>query len=66
MKYLVSRVKHWKKRAHLWDGADTFCRMYLTGGLRQDRYEVADTHEGKPICLMCSTQAKWRNYCGGK
>jgi hypothetical protein len=38
--------------AHIWDGADTLCTMYSTGGLKPSRYRVSDTAEGRSLCLM--------------
>lgn len=57
--YLLREVSRKKKRprpavAHIWDGADTRCRMYSTGGLKPKRYRVSATTEGRPICNMCT------------
>lgn len=53
MKYLI-RLKKGKARAHLWNGSDTVCRMWSTGGLRARRqFLVCDTPEGRKICHMC-------------
>jgi hypothetical protein len=43
-----------KNRAHIWLGADTACRMWSTGGLKQSRFEVRETAEGRDICQMCT------------
>jgi hypothetical protein len=50
--YLI-RKRGNKNRAHLWLGADTVCRMYSTGVLRQKAYSVHDSDCGRLICLMC-------------
>lgn len=52
MKYLYMRKL--KGAAHLWDDGDTYCRMYSTGGLKQRKYEVHDSREGRRICKMCN------------
>lgn len=48
--YLVRRKG--KGKAHLWDGNDTACRMYSTGGLSKKRYVVADDG-GRKLCGNC-------------
>lgn len=53
MKYLVAKRKQQKKKAHLWDDGDTYCKMHSTGGLNKKKYEVADDIGDKEICLMC-------------
>ncbi len=57
MKYLVV-VKHsWKgKKSHLWDGNDTLCRMYSTGGLTGRKYRLSDSSGESDICQMCRTK----------
>lgn len=47
-----------KARAHIWLGDDTSCRMWSTGGLKQDRFEVQLTKGDKQICSMCHINAK--------
>lgn len=40
--------------AHLWDGTDTKCRMWSTGGIqKKDNYRVCATPEGRQICKLC-------------
>jgi len=57
MKYLI-RLKKNKARAHLWNGSDTVCRMWSTGGLRaKKQFVVCDTSEGRKICHMCQSVA---------
>lgn len=53
-RYLVK--KRWKKKppvAHIWEGNDTRCRMWSTGGIvKKDRYEVVATTDHE-ICQIC-------------
>jgi hypothetical protein len=50
--YLLNPKKN-KSAAHYWDGRDTFCRLFSTGGLTKRKQEVFNDPMGKPICLMC-------------
>lgn len=43
-----------KTRVHIWTGFDTACRMYSTGGLRPEKYQVSKTDMGLSTCLMCA------------
>lgn len=54
--FLIRRPK--ANVAHIWTGADTFCRMASTGGLNKKRYIVHDTTLGLPLCSLCSNVAK--------
>lgn len=38
--------------AHIWTGSDTACRMYSTGGIRQNG-KVHDSHGARRVCNMC-------------
>ncbi len=41
--------------AHIWDGADTFCTMWSTGGLKVNRgYSVKSQLLGRRICQQCA------------
>jgi hypothetical protein len=51
--YLLNPLKN-KSAAHHWDGQDTLCRLFSTGGMTKRKQEVFDEPMGKPICLMCS------------
>lgn len=51
-KYLI-HTKSPKRRAHIWNGQDTSCRMASTGGLILDKYVVLDDADGREICQMC-------------
>jgi len=52
MAFLIRRDGK-KQRAHIWTGDDTACRMWSTGGLKQDRFEVCDNPRDREICFMC-------------
>jgi hypothetical protein len=47
------RKKGEKVKAHIWDGNDTKCRMYSTGGIRADRFEIRQDRGQHEICHMC-------------
>jgi hypothetical protein len=50
--YLLNPLKA-KSAAHYWDGKDTLCRMYSTGGLSKLKQQIFNEPMGKPICSMC-------------
>ncbi len=56
MTYLVNPLKA-KRKAHLWNGSDTACRMASTGGLRMSEYAVVEDKEGRQICSICEQMA---------
>lgn len=39
--------------AHLWNGTDTVCRMFSTGGMRKTKQRLSNSLLGKKICSMC-------------
>ena len=50
IKYMVKK----KGAVHLWDGKDTFCRMWSTGGIKaKKKYVVTDQKPNGNICNMC-------------
>ncbi len=54
MKYLIrGKGIGLKAVAHYWDGIDTYCRMWSTGGLNKRKYGVHDETQ-LPICTMCT------------
>lgn len=57
MQYLLRQQagKPGKKRvAHLWDGEDTVCRLWSTGGIiSKDNYKVEDDPGDRRLCGMC-------------
>lgn len=44
-------------RAHIWTEDDTVCRMWSTGGLKRESYEVQDDRGNHKICHMCELLA---------
>jgi hypothetical protein len=48
-------------RAHLWDGVDTLCRMWSTGGLAKRKFSVQDKDLGLPVCSMCGNVLRGRS-----
>lgn len=57
MSYLI-RNKSSKTRAHIWDGLDTKCRMWSTGGLISKKgYYISESREGREVCFMCQAKA---------
>lgn len=60
MKYLLD-VRKRKRRAHIWTGSDTVCRMWSTGGMRRrNRYEVKDEPGEHEICQICKSVSERR------
>ncbi len=55
IRYFVPKKLSARKRAHLWTGRETVCRLSSTGGLNPSRYMVADDAGEREICLMCET-----------
>lgn len=55
MSYLFNSEKP-KSSYHIWDGKDTACRMYSTGGIKptKPKWQVSLTapHD-KELCQMC-------------
>ena len=49
--FLVSNKK--KNCAHIWDGADTLCRLYSTGGMNPRKKRISLTREGRRMCELC-------------
>ena len=43
-----------RAKSHIWIGNDTLCKMWSTGGLKRDSYEVAEQPGLNGICSMCS------------
>ena len=58
MKYLIHPRKP-SKKAHIWTGSDTYCRMYSTGGIsKNSKFEVYDTAMGRPVCALCDAKRR--------
>lgn len=58
MTYLLNERKP-KSMAHLWDGRDTACRLWSTGGIKQSRpgWITTTTPMGRSMCQMCLIKA---------
>lgn len=63
MKFLEAKNPESKKKAHLWDDGDTYCRMYSTGGLGKKKYHVTE-NTIRPICQMCDNV--YLSYSGSR
>lgn len=51
--FLTRRKLGKKPRSHIWNGTDTACRMWSTGGMNQSKqWEVVQKQIGT-ICAMC-------------
>lgn len=58
MKYFVHPRKP-SKKAHIWTGVDTYCRMYSTGGISaSSNFKVFDTPMGRPVCALCESKRR--------
>jgi hypothetical protein len=55
--YLI-RKRGNKQKAHIWNGEDTACRMWSTGGLKKELFVIDETSLGKDICVMCLNNNK--------
>jgi len=58
--YLVRKTK--VSKYHLWDGKDTLCTMYSTGGLLPDKYKLVPDIPSAPVCTMCANNAKKTHF----
>ena len=45
------------KVVHFWNGTDTVCRRYSTGGIKGDAYEIVTNTLGREICTQCGVVA---------
>ncbi len=59
MKYLIRKTGE-RQKAHFRADNDTLCRMWSTGGLIQQRYQIQETAQGRDICHMCAQVAEHR------
>ena len=59
MTYLFNQLKP-KAKAHLWDGSDTACRLWSTGGIKQTRpgWITTPSIGGRELCHMCGMNAQ--------
>ena len=58
--YLTRKTRTGK--AHYWNGLDTACRMYSTGGMNPKRYAPIEEIGNQPICTMCKQVRKTGRY----
>lgn len=52
--FLFNEIKP-KGKYHYWSGQDTACRLWSTGGIKQDRagWTVTDKPPARELCHMC-------------
>ena len=62
--YLVRKGK--PRVYHLWNGFDTVCRMYSTGGMSKKKYQVVTNPESRSLCTMCRINAEKLDCRNGK
>ncbi|WP_162689783.1 hypothetical protein [Acinetobacter sp. CFCC 11171] len=53
---LVNKLKLTKNKMHIWNGQDSYCTMWGTGGLKQDRHILTDTPPADVFCSTCVDQ----------
>lgn len=52
MNYLIRLNR--KKIGHIWDGNDTLCKQWSSGGiLNKSQYTISDNLEGRKVCETC-------------
>lgn len=50
--FLVN-LKKQNSVAHLWNGTDTVCKLYSTGGMSKKKKTVSTTTHGRELCATC-------------
>lgn len=53
---LVNSLKPTKNKMHIWNGHDSYCTMWSTGGLKQDRHVLMETPPAEIFCSNCVDQ----------
>lgn len=53
---LINSLKPTKNKIHLWNGRDSFCSMWSTGGLKQDRHILTLIPPADVFCSHCVDQ----------
>lgn len=53
--YLVPRKRG--SAAHYWNGDDSLCRMFSTGGLSKSNYLVSGDVAGRKVCALCRARS---------
>jgi hypothetical protein len=61
MKLLARKKRTEHTKAHLWNGKDTECKMWLSGGIVKDKYEIVDNVPLGGICKMCQNNVRKRS-----
>lgn len=56
--FLVNTAK--RSKSHIWDGRDSLCTMWSTGGLKQEFYGVYREPGENGICAMCQGELEKR------
>lgn len=58
-RYIFNERKQ-RSSAHIWDGKNTACRMWSTGGMSSTKpgYVTAFGLEGRHLCHMCQVVAE--------
>lgn len=59
--FLFNELKP-KGKYHLWDGRDTACRLWSTGGINQARagWHTVDVPPARALCHTCQEAASTR------
>lgn len=57
---LVNGLKPTKNKIHIWNGQDSYCSMWSTGGLKQDRHILTEHPPTDVFCSNCVDQ--YRRY----
>lgn len=55
MLYLVNTSK--SSKSHFWDGTDSYCRMWSTGGIIQASYSLSAEPSTQGVCKLCLSAA---------
>jgi len=54
MKMFLIRASGTKNKAHYWDGKDTACKRWLSGGMNHGRkWNIRKEAGSHPICTAC-------------
>jgi hypothetical protein len=53
---LINSLKPHKYKTHIWDGQDSYCNMWSTGGLKKDRHILSKEPVSEFFCSNCVDQ----------
>jgi predicted GIY-YIG superfamily endonuclease len=58
------RINGKKQKAHIWDGEDTFCKMWSTGGInsKSENFSLFNSEMNKDVCSLCSSKLQEHSY----